>query len=58
MIDSPAQLIDRIGEFATLGASRIHLRLTDLTDLDHLELIASEVLPQLEDVKPGAPCAC
>ncbi|WP_281156338.1 LLM class F420-dependent oxidoreductase [Streptomyces sp. HYC2] len=58
VVGSPAQLVERIGEFAAIGAGRIHLRLTDLTDLDHLELVASEVLPQLQDVKPGASCAC
>ena len=47
VIGSPAQLVERIGEFAAIGAGRVHLRLIDLTDLDHLELIAAEVLPQL-----------
>jgi F420-dependent oxidoreductase-like protein len=47
VIGSPAQLVQRIGEFAEIGAGRVHLRLTDLTDLGHLELIAGEVLPQL-----------
>ncbi|WP_341721417.1 LLM class F420-dependent oxidoreductase [Micromonospora sp. FIMYZ51] len=47
VVGSPGQLVDRIGEFAKLGTERVHLRLTDLTDLDHLELIAAEVLPQL-----------
>jgi F420-dependent oxidoreductase-like protein len=47
MIGSPAQLVDRIGKFAEIGTGRVHLRLTDLNDLDHLELIAAEVLPQL-----------
>ncbi|MGK5742827.1 LLM class F420-dependent oxidoreductase [Micromonospora sp. URMC 103] len=46
VVGSPAQLVDRIGEFAALGATRVHLRLTELADLDHLELIAGEVLPQ------------
>ncbi|HWH01777.1 MAG TPA: LLM class F420-dependent oxidoreductase [Pilimelia sp.] len=46
-IGPPALLVDRIGEFADIGAGRVHLRLTDLTDLDHLDLIAAEVLPQL-----------
>ncbi|MET8115633.1 LLM class F420-dependent oxidoreductase [Streptomyces prasinus] len=57
VIGSPARLVDRLGEFAAIGASRIHLRLTDLTDLDHLELLASEVLPQVEDVEPSVPLA-
>lgn len=47
MIGSAAQLVERLGEFAAIGASRIHLRLIDFDDLDHLELIAGEVLPQI-----------
>ena len=47
VVGSPAQLVERIGEFAEIGATRVHLRLIDLADLDHLELIASEVLPQV-----------
>ncbi|MEU8376817.1 LLM class F420-dependent oxidoreductase [Micromonospora sp. NPDC048894] len=47
VVGSPAQLVDRIGEFAAIGATRVHLRLIELDDLDHLELIAAEVLPQL-----------
>ncbi|WBB82530.1 LLM class F420-dependent oxidoreductase [Micromonospora sp. WMMD882] len=47
VVGSPAQLVDRLGEFAAIGATRVHLRLIDLDDLDHLELIATEVLPQL-----------
>ena len=47
VIGSPAQLVERLGEFAAIGTSRVHLRLIDLDDLDHLELIAAEVLPQL-----------
>ncbi|MFC0503475.1 LLM class F420-dependent oxidoreductase [Micromonospora costi] len=48
VVGSPARLVDRIGEFAAIGASRVHLRLIELADLDHLELIASDVLPQLD----------
>lgn len=47
VVGSPAQLVERLGEFAAIGTTRIHLRLIDFDDLDHLELIASEVLPQL-----------
>ncbi|MDN3024133.1 LLM class F420-dependent oxidoreductase [Streptomyces sp. S.PB5] len=47
VIGSPARLVERLGEFAAVGASRVHLRLIDFQDLDHLELIAGEVLPQL-----------
>jgi alkanesulfonate monooxygenase SsuD/methylene tetrahydromethanopterin reductase-like flavin-dependent oxidoreductase (luciferase family) len=48
VIGSPAQLVERIGEFAAIGTTRVHLRLIDMADLDHLELIAAEVLPYLE----------
>ncbi|WP_210577150.1 LLM class F420-dependent oxidoreductase [Streptomyces sp. GESEQ-4] len=50
VIGSPAQLVDRLGEFSAIGTNRIHLRLIDFSDLDHLELIAGEVLPQLEQM--------
>lgn len=46
VIGSPAQLVQRIGEFAEAGAGRVHLRLIDMADLDHLELIAG-ILPQV-----------
>jgi F420-dependent oxidoreductase-like protein len=44
---SPDELVDQIGRFAEAGAARIYLRLLDLTDLDHLELLAARVLPQV-----------
>lgn len=44
VVGSPAQLVERIGEFAAIGATRVHLRLIDMADLDHLELIATDVL--------------
>jgi F420-dependent oxidoreductase-like protein len=37
---TPAEIADRIGEFAALGAQRMYLQVLDLTDLDHLELLA------------------
>ncbi|MFY1625027.1 LLM class F420-dependent oxidoreductase [Micromonospora sp. WMMD723] len=51
VVGSPTQLVDRIGEFAAIGATRVHLRLIELDDLDHLELIAAEVLPQLDGTR-------
>ena len=44
---SPAQLVDKLGVYAGLGASRMYLQVLDLHDLDHLELIAAEVMPQV-----------
>ena len=44
---SPAQVVAKLGVFGALGASRVYLQLLDLHDLDHLELIATEVMPQV-----------
>jgi F420-dependent oxidoreductase-like protein len=40
---TPSEIVDKIGRFAELGAERLYLQVLDLSDLDHLELLASEV---------------
>ncbi|WP_329455088.1 LLM class F420-dependent oxidoreductase [Streptomyces sp. NBC_01497] len=45
---SPAEVVDKIGRYAAVGSSRFYLQAMDMTDLDHLELIASQVAPQLD----------
>jgi F420-dependent oxidoreductase-like protein len=47
LVGTPAEVVDRLGHFAATGADRAYLQIPDLADLDHLELIASEVLPHL-----------
>ncbi len=42
-----AEVVDKIGGYAELGITRCYLQTLDLSDLDHLELVASEVAPQL-----------
>ncbi|AOW93817.1 LLM class F420-dependent oxidoreductase [Rhodococcus sp. WMMA185] len=44
---SPAELVDKIGRYAEAGTQRIYLQTLDLSDIDHVELVASEVMPQL-----------
>jgi F420-dependent oxidoreductase-like protein len=44
---TPAEVVDRIGQYAERGAQRMYLQTLDLEDLDHLELVASEVMPQV-----------
>jgi alkanesulfonate monooxygenase SsuD/methylene tetrahydromethanopterin reductase-like flavin-dependent oxidoreductase (luciferase family) len=44
---SPAELVDKLGQFAAAGATRAYLQVLDLHDLDHLELLAAEVMPQV-----------
>ena len=43
----PAEVVDQLGALAEVGAQRAYLQVLDLADLDHLDLIASEVAPQL-----------
>ena len=42
---SPAEVLDKLGRFAEHGADRFYLQVLDLDDLDHLRLVAEEVLP-------------
>jgi alkanesulfonate monooxygenase len=44
---TPAEVVDRIGAYAELGVTTTYLQLHDFTDVDQLELIASEVMPKL-----------
>ncbi|MGS2643928.1 TIGR03560 family F420-dependent LLM class oxidoreductase [Streptosporangium sp. LJ11] len=41
---TPAEVAEKIGRFAELGAERIYLQVLDLDDLDQLELISDEIL--------------
>jgi F420-dependent oxidoreductase-like protein len=41
------EVVDRIGAFAAAGATRLYLQILDVDDLDHLDLLAAEVAPQL-----------
>jgi F420-dependent oxidoreductase-like protein len=44
---TPAEAVDTLGRYAEAGAQRAYLQMLDLSDLDHLDLVASEVAPQL-----------
>ncbi|MCX4528616.1 MULTISPECIES: LLM class F420-dependent oxidoreductase [unclassified Streptomyces] len=44
---SPAEVVEKIGTYGAIGSSRVYLQLLDLDDLDHLELISTQVLSQL-----------
>ncbi|MGM9444581.1 LLM class F420-dependent oxidoreductase [Streptomyces murinus] len=44
---SPAEVVERLGRYASVGSGRVYLQMLDLDDLDHLELIASEVMPHV-----------
>jgi F420-dependent oxidoreductase-like protein len=41
------EVVDKLGRLGELGATRAYLQVLDLTDLDHLRLVAERVAPQL-----------
>jgi F420-dependent oxidoreductase-like protein len=44
---TPAEIVDKVRAFGDAGATRAYLQVLDLNDLDHLELIAAEVMPHV-----------
>ena len=44
---TPDEVAAKIATFGELGVTRMYLQTLDLSDLDHLELVASKVAPQL-----------
>jgi len=42
---TPAEVIEHLHARAEVGAQRCYLRVLDITDLDHLALIAAEIMP-------------
>ena len=41
------EVVDRIGELAEMGITRIYFQIMDLSDLDQLEFLASEIIPRV-----------
>lgn len=44
---TPAEVVEKIEQYRSAGISRIYLQVLDLSDLDHLALVADEVAPHL-----------
>jgi F420-dependent oxidoreductase-like protein len=44
---APGEVVERLGRFGEAGATRVYCQLLDLDDLEHLEVIAADVVPQL-----------
>lgn len=45
---TPEEVVERLEEYGRAGASRSYLQVIDLDDLDHIALIAAEVMPRLD----------
>jgi alkanesulfonate monooxygenase len=44
---TPSEIVDAIGRYSELGSQRVYLQVLDLHDLDHLDLLATEVMPHV-----------
>ena len=44
---TPEEAVETIGRYAAEGSSRVYLQVLDLQDLDHLRLVADEVMPKV-----------
>jgi alkanesulfonate monooxygenase SsuD/methylene tetrahydromethanopterin reductase-like flavin-dependent oxidoreductase (luciferase family) len=44
---TPGEVVERLGQWGELGATAAYLQLPDPRDLDHIELLGSQLLPQL-----------
>lgn len=44
---TPDEIAHRLSDYAATGASRVYLQVLDLTDLDQIELIGSELAPRV-----------
>ena len=42
-----AEIVDRLGSLADAGVESVYLQIMDLSDLEHLEFLAAEVVPHL-----------
>lgn len=47
LVGTPNEIVDKLGPFADAGVQRTYLQLLDMSDLDHLDLFATEVIPHL-----------
>ncbi len=44
---TPDEVVDRIGRYGELGATRMYLQVLDLSDLEHLALVAEAVMAEV-----------
>ncbi|WP_141870265.1 LLM class F420-dependent oxidoreductase [Arthrobacter sp. SLBN-53] len=48
VVGTPAEIVDKLGAFTKAGVQRVYLQVLDMSDLDHLEFFAAEVIGQLD----------
>jgi F420-dependent oxidoreductase-like protein len=48
LVGTPAQLVEKIETYREMGVSRVYLQVLDFDDLDHVRLLASDVVPAVK----------
>ena len=44
---TPDEVVARLQSYADIGAETVYLQVLDLNDLEHLDLVATEVMPRV-----------
>jgi F420-dependent oxidoreductase-like protein len=47
VVGTPAEIADKLAAYTEAGVQRVYLQLLDMSDLDHVDFFAGEVIPQL-----------
>ncbi len=47
---TPAEIVERLAKYAQIGTQRVFLQILDLSDLNHLEVIAADVAPHVRSI--------
>jgi F420-dependent oxidoreductase-like protein len=47
LVGTPAEIADKLGAYRQIGVQRAYLQVLDMSDLDHVDFFAAEVIPQL-----------
>ncbi|HEX2285359.1 MAG TPA: LLM class F420-dependent oxidoreductase [Mycobacterium sp.] len=47
LVGTPAEIADKLGAYIEAGVQRVYLQLLDMSDLDHLEFFAGQVIPHV-----------
>jgi F420-dependent oxidoreductase-like protein len=47
LVGTPSEIADKLGPYLQLGVQRVYLQVLDMSDLDHVDFFASEVIGQL-----------
>jgi F420-dependent oxidoreductase-like protein len=46
LVGTPDEIVQNLGQFVDIGVQRVYLQLLDMSDLEHLQLFADEVMRQ------------